>query len=292
MTFTEFATKLETQGISRQAEKPTLNFCFCDYECEYMENVFVDLADDDDIKNDRTTFLAMVEDGSLNFTLEVTVPDGSTVVLNDATFGSYFAIGYVPTNPLKGGFVLQWRLLAAVHGFGCYSFTLTTDQFSGSLVEESWTYVVQPYDEEFVDGTIRIETVSEGCIEGGIDYTDLNWFRSIRLEGSLSGVDPVMNVTNIFTNNYKQKQVRTTVVDEYSMEVRMAPEEVLNPLVHDHLLANTVLVTDYNVWSWNIIRQLEIYVEEVSSTSYPVRSKKATYVMKCIESTQNNIKRN
>ena len=293
MAFTEYSCALQTQTISIPTEEPELDFCFCDFECDFTELVLADLSTTDDYKNDRTSILIDLPDSSLTFTISlVNTSTGAVTPLIDPTYGTYYAVGSISGHPTKGGYLIEWNKVATLLGFGTYYITQVQTLFTGTVTGQSYNYRLMPYTEITANRTVKIESVHNGCIQSGVDYTGMNWYKSIRIPGKFGNKVPRMEVDNYVSTNRKVLQIQDQIVNEYTLFTRRVPMAVLNPLVQDRILANSIFVTDYNLDNPEDIRQKEVVALEVIDTIYNGGSRKAKYNIKFEEKLQNIIKRN
>jgi len=293
MAFTEFSCALQTVSISVPTQRPEQDFCFCDFECDFTELVLADLSTTEDYKNDRTSVLIDLPDATLSFTINlVSLETGVITPLVDATYGTYFALGSISGHPTKGGYLLEWNKVATLLGFGTYYITQEQTLFTGTVTDQSYNFRLQPYSEIKANRTVKIESVHNGCIQGGVDYTGMNWLKSIRIPGKFGNLVPRMEVDNYVSTNRKIIQIQDQIINEYTLSTRRVPEAVLVPLVQDKILANQIFITDYNLDAFQDIRQKEVVALEITDTVYNSGSKKAKYNIRFEEKLQNIIKRN
>ena len=292
MEQTEFSTKMVTGSSKLPTETPTLDFCFCDYECDFEELVLADLADTDSYKNDRTSFLIEAPDtvgGS--FAIRLVRSDGTTVNMTDNTYGTYFGLGTISGQPLKAGYLVEWQKVAQVEGFGVYSFEVDNVNFGNTITETSRDFRLLPYSEDNADGTVKIETIHNGCIEGGIDYTGMNWIRSVRIP-AIFNPSYRLETDNYFDTNNNKTQIRDQVVTEYTLSTERLPSSVMVPFIKDRILANSIFITNYNLFSFEDIRQKEVVASEIQEPNFASTSKKSSFQFSFEEKLQNIIKRN
>jgi hypothetical protein len=293
MEQTEFSTAMATNSIALPTEQPTLAFCFCDYECDFMEVVFADLADPESYKNDRTSFLIAAPDtvgGS--FAIRLIKADGTSVALTDNTYGTYFGLGTISGHPTYAGYLIEWNKVATLEGFGVYSFEVDNTNFTNTITTTSREFQLMPYSEENADETVKIETIHNGCIEGGFDYTGMDWIRSIRIPAIFGDKIQRLETDNYFDTQNNKTQIRDQVVNEYSLKTKRLPSSVMTPLIEDKILANQIFITDYNLFNYEDIRQKEVVATEISEQNYASKSKKASFTISFEEKLQNIIKRN
>ncbi len=292
MTFTEMSCNLSTGSASLPQEIPNIDFCFCDYECDFIEEVFAQVGATS-YENDISSFLFDVPDTATgSFDLVLIQSDGTQINLTDNTYGIYYGLGTL-SQSTKGGYRVEWEKVADLLGFGSYTFRLSETNYNNTVSTTSHCYKLLPYDPVLCDRTVKIQTVHNGCILGGFDYTGLDWLKSVRIPADFGDKTPRLETDNYINTQYKKKQIRDEVINEYTLSTERLPSYILNPLINDQLLANEVFITTYNLFSFEDLRDLEVYFTEVSEVNYAGNtSKKATYSMKFEEKTQNIIKRN
>jgi len=293
MEQTEFATKMATASIAIPQEVPTLDFCFCDYECDFEELVLADLADNSSYKNDRTSFLLDVPDtGAGSFAIRLIAANGTTTNLVDNTYGTYFGLSTIAGQPTKAGYLIEWQKVATLLGFGVYYFEVDNTNFTNTITTTSRKFRLTPYSETNADGTVKIETIHNGCIEGGVDYTGMNWIRSIRIPGIFGKPTFRLETDNYFDTQNNKTQIRDQIVHEYTLQTERLPSSVMAPIINDKILANQIFITDYNLFNFEDIRQKEVIATEIAEPSYASKSRKASFEISFEEKLQNTIKRN
>lgn len=294
MEQTEFSTAMVTSSISVPEEIPVLGFCFCDYECNFVETVFADLADTDNYKNDRTDIgLFNIPDtvgGS--YAIRLVKSDGTIINITDNTYGSLTDLGTLSSLPTYFGYLLNWNLVATLQGFGKYHIEVDLVNYTKTITRTSYDFQLMPYSEENADGTVKIETVHNGCVENGIDYGSTGWIRSIRLPAIFGNKVQRLEVDNYFDTQNNKTQIRDQVVNEYTLETQRLPSAVMTPLIEDKLLANQIFITDYNLFNFEDMRQLEVVAIEIAEQNYSSKSRKASFKIVFEDKLQNIIKRN
>lgn len=292
MEQTEFSTAMETNSIAIPTEQPTLDFCFCDYECDFEELVLADLADNDSYKNDRTSFLIEAPDtvGGA-FAIRLIKSDGTSINLVDNTYGTYFGLGTISGQPTKAGYLVEWQKVATLQGFGVYSFEVDNTNFTNTITETSRYFRLMPYSETTANGTVKIETIHNGCVEGGIDYEGMDWIRSVRIP-AIFNPSYQFEEDNYFDTTNNKTQIRAQVVTNYTLSTERLPSSVMVPFIKDRLLANQIFITNYNLFSFEDSRQKEVVASEIQEPSFASKSKKSSFEFKFEEKLQNIIKRN
>lgn len=294
MEQTEFSTKMVTSSVAIPEEIPVKGFCFCDHECDFVETVFADLADTDSYKNDRTDIgLFNIPDtvgGSYEIRL---IKSGQTpIVITDNTYGTLSDLETITGLPRWFGYLLEWNKVATLHGFGSYTIEVDLVNYTKTITRTSYGFMLMPYGEVSADETVKIETVHNGCVESGIDYGSTGWIRSIRIPAIFGNKVQRLETDNYFDTNNNKTQIRDQIVNEYTLETKRLPSTVMTPLIEDKLLANQIFITDYNLFNFDDIRQLEVVAIEIGEQNYSSKSRKASFKISFEQKLQNIIKRN
>jgi hypothetical protein len=294
MEQTEFSTAMVTTSVSIPEEVPTLGFCFCDYECSFVETVFADLADTDSYKNDRTDvgLFNIPDTVGGSYEIRLTKSGEAPIIITDNTYGSLSDLGTISGLPTWFGYLLDWNLVATLQGFGKYSIEVDLVNYTNTITRTSYNFMLTPYSEESADETVKIETVHNGCVESGIDYGSAGWIRSIRIPAIFGDKVPRLETDNYIDTNNKKTQIRDQIVNEYTLETKRLPSSVMTPLIEDKLLANQIFITDYNLFNFDDIRQLEVVATEITEQNYSSKSRKASFKIAFEDKLQNIIKRN
>lgn len=292
ISHSEYALTQESTAIIIPTQPPSLEFCFCDYECNYEELV---LANDgvEDFENDKTSFLYERVDttsGTITFTLIDS--NGVEYPLNSTTYGEYYDFGSFTDHPQKKGFIIEWYKVLTILGGGRYQVRIDVNNFSRPIEILSHYYRLRPYSERAADGTIRIKTIHDGFIQGGEDYTNMEWLKMVRIKGKVFEVTPILETDNYEDSQRKINQIQDKVYNEYSLELQRISGNLGRSITHDGILANKIYLNDYNLWSHEIIRDLEVYPTEISEKRMYTKSRRGTYILKFQDKKQDNIKRN
>lgn len=292
---TEIATKMVTTSVEIPEDIPSLSFCFCDYECDFVETVFADLADTDSYKNDRTDIgLFNIPDtvgGS--YAIRLIKGDGTVINITDNTYGSLTDLDPLRSNlPTYFGYLLNWNLVATLEGFGKYHIEVDLINYTKTITRTSYDFQLTPYSEENADGTVKLETVHNGCMENGIDYGTIGWTRSIRIPAFFGNKVQRLETDNYFDTQNNKTQIRDQIVNEYTLETERLPSTVMTPLIEDKLLANQIFITDYNLFNFEDTRQLQVVAIEIAEQNYSSKSRKASFKIVFEDKLQNIIKRN
>jgi hypothetical protein len=267
--------------------------CVC--KCEYIEQVFSEVgAIVTGWKNDKTSMLfkkAIAAD-----TITIKLYKGTTsYTITDNTYGTYYAAGSLPGQPTYVGFVADWNKIYNALGAGSYYFEVTTVIIGVTTVKQSIYYNLQPYSDLAADRTVRIETWNTGSILNSVfDYAGIltgGWYQSVRLRGKLMPKNPKLVTDNYFDQDYNLQQIQDKITDEYTLVTYPVPAEISNVLIYDNLLANTVKISDYNIYNEDVIRELSLYVTDIQKKSYNL-SRHVSFEIKFSPKKDNCIKNN
>jgi hypothetical protein len=208
-----------------QAEPGEIPFCYCEYECDYIQLV---LAGTDEYE---------------------------TIELTDDTYGTYFELGTM-AQASKAGYLVDWGKVATeISKYGLYTFRLVSNFFGTDIEKETHQYYLQPYSPTVADGTVRIETIRNGCIEGGVDYSGLNWKTQIRLKGKITGEREIETESYVNTSR-EEKQIQDKVINKYTLTTKGIQSIVFDDLMEDGFMANVIKLTDYTIFSYRNIRDV------------------------------------
>ena len=291
MAQTEMSVNLSTSSTNIPTETPTRDFCTCDFDCEYTNLVF---AGSNSYESDRSDFLVEIPDtlsGSFLIKLR-NINTDNEVPLTDNTYGTYFALGSFPTQPLKGGYLIEWDKVRDAIGFGVYKVLIEQNFFGQTINTETNKFQLVPFSERLANKTVRIEAIQNGAIEGGIDYTGMNWLKSVRIPGKFGFKTPRLERDSYENTSREVTQIQDKVINEYRLETRMLPANIFDPLLEDGFMSNQIFITDYNVRSYNDIRQLSVVPINYSESNTYYNSTKGRYIIEFEERTQDKIKRN
>ncbi len=250
------------------AQIPQNNFCYCKLECEYKELVFTD-GGVDSWKNDKSSFIfqKLVPADTIAFELWKAGQKVADIVNSD--YGQYYDFAAFASQPNYKAVILDWTLIWGAFGFGEYQFKAVQNITGAVSTFESRLFRLLPYADDLADGTVKIESYQNGNIIGSpFDFTGLNWYSSYRIAGKFSAKTPVLEVDNYVTSDYQKTQIQDKIRTEYTLQTKLLPSVVGNPLIYDQTLANTILITDYNVLNYQIYRQLPVRTVGVDATEY------------------------
>jgi hypothetical protein len=294
MTLEGMAVKIASQFVN--VPKPIVEneFDLCPFESPYFEKVFAYPTDDsDEYRNDKREVLTTLLDGSSVAEFRLVKPDGTKEVLNDNTFGEYFAPGSFVNQPLKTGFVVDWLLVFNAFGGGTYYIETSQTDFGDERITNSWDYKLQIYSEQQANLTTRIKTVHNGLVKNREDYEGMTWVRWVRVPGIFGNKTAIVEADNYESTSNQLVQIRDRVKYEYLLSVELVPSFVINTFTEDRLQANEMFVSNYALFGHEIFEDKQVYSMPSEFTpEYYTRNTKATFEMKLLDVDQSNIKYN
>ena len=288
-------TKLFGQKIDKVVEIQTNDICYCGLECEYVETVFA-TSTNEWWKNDKNSFLFRKYITSDTISLELWNSTEKIADITDNTYGDYYASF---TNAPYVYFVVDWQKVKNLEGYGYFRIKAVQNIIGTSTTFESHLFRILPYSDILADKTVRIETYKTGnIISSPFDFSKMltelpnGFYNSYRIRGQFGWRKPKIEIDNFLNQNYKLKQIQDKITDEWTLETNLIPASVSNILIYDDLLANRVLITDYNLMNNEIYRRKEVYPTEISDATHYDMNRKQIFRIKFVNQIENNIKNN
>ena len=261
-------------GIKINAPTPEYTCCICSCSCNYSEKVFSEAgAISDPSINDKTAllFTKIIAGDSIKIYLCY----GTTrTQIVDNTYGSYYPAGFFSLKPLYVGFLADWNLIYKALGAGSYWFEIETTLLGVSKTIYSICYDLTLYDCHKANFTVRIESYNTGVILDSLfDYAKMielpnGWYQSVRLGGKVFPKLPKITVDNYYDQDYQLLQIQDKISNTYELETHLLPASISNQIIYDNMLANKILISDYNISNEEIIRQINLYPTEINK-NYP-----------------------
>lgn len=289
------ANSQDVEMINIQDVKPTIDFCLCDYQCDYTNTVFACQDDSSEYKNDKTSFLIGLNNGLSILEIRL-IGNGNDILISNNTFGNYYAKGTLNNTQEQlnyVGFECNWKKVQQILGNGIYHFTFKETIAGREFITESVKYRLLHFSDKFADNTIKLKFVQNGKILNGLDYTGLSWGTELRLKGNVKYVEPTLTLDNYKTSTRTVQQIQDSIIDNFEIETDMIPNFLGELITKVGVLANSCLVTDYNLFAYKKLVNLDVLITEVSSvkTNYNLNNL-CSFTLKCEERNQNTVKRN
>jgi len=262
------AGKVLGPSLPEVTEQNFNDVCICDFiQCEYKEHTFASPANPDDFwKNDKNEFLfkRFVPVDTVEMELH---KDGVKVDdLNTNTYGTFFngfASGSAEQQ-LYVGYLLEWLLVYNAFGAGTYTVVTNLNIIGVASTVTSREFNLTLYNDILANGTVRIETTQNGNIFGNqFDFTDLNWYQSLRLPAIFGNPTPIFETTDYMTSTHKRVQNKAKMGREWTLNTKLISWQVVEKLIYNKMLGNEILVTDYQIKAESIWRRIPVFMQEV-----------------------------
>ena len=267
MTHTGGVFKLDVSVIKREDTEIPLEFDFDTGECDYVERAFAKTGGED-FENDKSAFLFSKSLPTDTVTIKLFKDNIEIAIITDDTYGTFFPT--FATQPLKVGFLLDWLKVFTLEGAGC--FQIKSDKVIISQVLPTFNsvlYQLMPFDEVAARDTVVIKTFQNGNIEGGIDYTGMNWEQRFRILADFDKLPREYNIENYRDTNQVVQGVQHGIEKFFMLRTRLIPSIISEALMDDSNLGNSIFITDYDVFANQRFIDLKVYPIEVDDEQYP-----------------------
>lgn len=268
--------------------------CHCE-DCLQTLSVFADTSSTDPKRNDKREFLFRVLDVGDTAVLKLFKNGTEVATLNTGAYGTYYALGSLGTGDqlFYTGYLIEWKNVLSAFGVGDYYIKAELTIYGSSVDVFSQIYTLMVYDEETVDGTVRIATYQNGNIESSeFDYTGLNWYQEIRIKGIFWQKRPELTKDTYFTTARKVTQIQDSIKFIYTLETQFLTGKTSDYLVSNKMLANDILITDYNRCNTESYLDLPVTIEEFENTEELSYFRGRYHTITFADRTQNIRKRN
>ncbi len=250
-----------SSAVSLPPPSVMIDFCTCDYECEYYEYAFYDEGLED-YKNDFTSVIAQLLDPAGTIEFFLVNKSGTETPLIDNTYGTYFDFGN------RKGFKTNWLLIKNAFGIGQYKLKTVVNNFGREVIQETHYFFVTKYDEITADGTVRIDTTNKGLIYNGFDYRDIEWDRRIRVPGKFWRENPTPELDDYENTDRVIRQIQDKIRTEVNLDVELAPASVIDNLVYNDFLMNDLFITNYDVFNYKQYRSTPVRLKGIEEPTY------------------------
>ena len=255
-------------SLPETPDPQTNDICICDYlSCEYVEKTFVSpLSPDDFWKNDQNEFLFKRFISTDSVLMELHQNGDKVDDLNNDDYGTFFD-GFVngyPEQQLYVGYLVDWLSVYNAFGVGEYTIVTTLDIIGNITTSTSRKFNVVLYSDIAADGTVRIESTQDGNILGNdFDFTGLNWYQSIRIPGQFGNPTPTFETTEYVTSQHVRKQNKASMSREWNLNTKLISWEVVEKLIYNKLLGNSIKITDYTIKAESLWRRQKEFLQEI-----------------------------
>lgn len=265
------------------------DFCWCKYYCLNYSYAF---AGNDNKTNDKSSFIFRRISPSDTVTMKLFKNGVETVTLVDNTYGTFYNFGSLANADLKG-YLIDWGLVQTALGSGDYQFKATSVLLGTTIEYESIIFKVIPYNEAAADNTVRIESYQNGKVDRSpFDFTGVNWYSQYRLYGNMRNKQPEFTTNSFQDSTRTTKQNQSTITNTYDLVLPDLDENLKDTFVEEVMLANDIIITDYNIDNNDRYEPIPVYPKDIDSLDYHVGKPNANLVIKFSDKKPNIIKRN
>ena len=270
-------------------------------KCCYDLEVFADIVNPtDEFKND---FSAPLEIFPLQYAVTMKLEkliDGvwtSQATLTNDTFGTYYALGFeTKNNKNYVGYRIDWVKVLddGASGFGAGKYRINFETSSGSLYSNE--YCLEQFTLIRANNTVRFgynwnSLIGDENQTKTRDFVGLDWDNQVRLRDAKFGdKSAAFELDDVRYQSGELRTVSKSFKEKYTLLLKKLPTEIFNLFLYDILLADRILISDYNASNYeNYVEhsvEIEGGIEPNYSNSRPEISLTATFKSKY----DNNIK--
>ena len=239
-----------------------IDFCLCDFQCDYKEFAFVYPLNEEDVyRNDYRSFLLNLLDVSSTYSFVLVSSSGLETPLIDNTYGELFDKGFNPSQPLKVGYRIDWLKVFTNLGGGLYSVKISQTDFGNTVETETHKFDVKQFSELLSNNTVKIETNQKGVVLNGEDYEGMTWNNMVRIRGKFGNEKPQYEENKLQDSNYIDYQVQKLKFNQYTLNTELIPSSIGDNLVDTDLMTDEILISNYDVFAYKQYRQLPVYFD-------------------------------
>ena len=261
MALRGWSCKTPSKVITIPKEEDVIEFCTCNFFCDYTEKAFAYPEDENDTyRNDYKSFLISLKDDTSTYEFTLITPSGN-VLLTDNTFGELFDKGFNPDQPLQVGFRLDWFKVLPVYGEGIYQIQIKQTDFGNPVTVKSHKYKLEKWDEIRSDLTVKIEFTQKGKVLNGLDFTGLNWRNMLRVEGRFGNESYNYEINRLQDSNYEDLDVQTLKSNNYQLRTLLISSEIGDTITDNLLLTDEIQISVNDVFNYKQYRQLDVVFE-------------------------------
>lgn len=220
-------------------------------KCCYDLQVFADLSDSSEYKNDFSSFIELFDITQTPvFKLQELVngvwTDIATIV--DGTYGEYFDSFAAKDNIKPWGVKIEWQNVLSAFGIGTYRVEIT----AGSTTIESEKYCLKTYNASQADETVRITFTRDSIIGDFVqsqtrDFAGLNWVNQYRFNNAEFGRPKgTFTIDSVRYQSGLERTVSKEFREEYELEIMQLPVELNQILLKDIMMSDEIIIDDYN----------------------------------------------
>lgn len=184
----------------------------------------------------------------------------TVATLSNDAYGRRYPLGSIAGHHSYVGYSLNWGVVLANHGAGCYRVRITETQKPANQVGFiSESFALLAYSAERARSTVKFEYWLSGKIgdvrtDYGIHNLDgMWWYDSIRIKGKF-GNESVAEYREVFMEwgspyQGKMDRVKDEAVQQFELQTHPLPKYIHERLSIYAMMSNSLLVSDYNVFN-------------------------------------------
>lgn len=275
---------------------------------ELIWKVLADAGSSDPLKNDINNFIWWFDKDAVDTAILTIVSSGGDEVelTGSSVYGTPYDYGFeiIPSVTVNGynkkavGYKIEWKKVLADLGEAAFYIRCDiTTIFGASATYNSDSYCLKQYTADRANGTIRVEYYLNGLLgkndndEELNDYLSANWYNQHRFDGVFHFTNASYKTDEILYDNGQVDFVEDEQTPEYLMTLKPIPAFKHDVLRTDILMADEILITDYN--TRNIDNYFQKKVRKNGSYDpkfYPLKSKLGSIELK-FKQEYNNLKK-
>ena len=241
-------------------------------DCERNSYVYADDINTGSRENDKTSFLFKLFSSSDTIDIKLFKNDIEVATLNNNNYGTYYPIGSLSSGIAEQdfyvGYLINWLDVLVLHGVGQYTIKAEYTQFGSPVSFESVKYKLIRFSEYQADGSVRLITYQNGNIESNeFNFTGMNWYQQIRFNGILWNKQSEFIEDSYFSSNRTITQIQDQIKNTYNLQIEFVQDSVSKFIIENNLLANQILITDYNITNTTRYTDIPLAVSEITNST-------------------------
>jgi hypothetical protein len=245
--------------ITIPTEADVVDFCTCNFICDYEEDAYTFLTDPtDEYKNDYRSVLITLRDASSSYEFFLVNSSDVEIPLIDNTYGELFDLGFNTKQPLKAGYRIDWVKVFELLGVGKYKIRVKQTDFSNTITVDSHTFNVREFNELQSNHTVKLEYVQTGQVLNGENYSGMEWRNMVRIKGTFKGEAPQYEQDRVQDANYKDIDIQVEKFNQYSLSTELLPDFIGDLITDGVALTDVIYISTNDIFNYKQYRKLEV----------------------------------
>lgn len=268
MRLTGWSCATPSKVITIPEDEPTVDFCLCDFVCEYTEYAFV-FPDDvtDEYKNDYKSILITLRDPGSTYEFFIVDATGVETPLIDNTYGELFDVGFNASQPLKVGYRIDWVLVYNAFGGGVYRIRIKQTDFGNTVEVDTNKFNLRVFDTTVSAGTVKLETIQKGSFLSGEDFDGMSWLNMKRIRGTFGNNKPQYEINRLQNSLREDFDVQMNSFDQYTLKTELLPSSIGDQLTNLDVFTDEILISNYDVFGYRQYRKQKVVFEGTVDSS-------------------------